>query len=166
MGTDDTEPKPTKNTTAPARQPAVVSSAPITKSCEKAVYGLLETGMKTGKTPAVRPDACNGLTDDQWAIVVGAQSEKVADAKPAGPLTTFGDGTYLVGEDIAVGSYRTPGPEKSSYSDMCYWSRKKNDSGEFEAIIANEIVRGPGRVTVKKGEFFETNSCQDWVLVK
>lgn len=167
----DTRPKTNKKTasTAPASKPPAISTNPITKACEKAVYGLLETGMKTGKTPSVRPGACEGLTDAQWTAVIDAQGKKVADTLPVapeGPLTTFGPGTYLVGEDIAAGSYKTKGPEQDASIAMCFWSRKKDDSGSFDSIIANEIVKGQGRVTIKKGEFFETSECQDWVKVK
>lgn len=87
-----------------------------------------------------------------------------ADEPPAaaGPLTTFGEGTYLVGEDIKAGTYKTTGGSDGS----CYWARNKNDSGEADAIIANDLGGGPTRVTVKKGELFETNGCDDWTIVK
>ncbi|MEV6032860.1 hypothetical protein AB0L65_17010 [Nonomuraea sp. NPDC052116] len=79
-----------------------------------------------------------------------------------GPQTTFpGDGQYLVGEDIKPGTYKTAGADSSN----CYWARLKNASGEFDAIIANDNIKGQTRVTLKKGEFFETNGCQDWKRV-
>jgi hypothetical protein len=81
---------------------------------------------------------------------------------PAGPLTTFSDGTYQVGVDIAAGRYKTPGPDGNSALDICYWQRSKDDSGEFDALIANEIVKGPGSVTVKKGEFASVNGGCVW----
>jgi hypothetical protein len=80
--------------------------------------------------------------------------------EPAGPLTEIGPGTYLVGEDVKAGSYKTAGPTDS----MCYWSRNSNDSGELDAIIANDILEGPGRVTLNEGEIFETNGCDTWKL--
>ncbi len=81
---------------------------------------------------------------------------------PAGPQTTFSEGTYLVGEDIKAGTYKTSGGP----DDGCYWARNKDDSGEGDSIIANDLGGGPTRVTVKKGEIFETNGCEDWTLVK
>ncbi|WP_129840385.1 hypothetical protein [Streptomyces sp. RFCAC02] len=81
--------------------------------------------------------------------------------KDPGPASTFaGDGEYLVGEDIAPGTYKTAGPDDDF---GCYWARLKNASGEFDAIIANNNLNGPGRVTLKKGEYFQTQRCQEWV---
>ncbi|MFD9340227.1 hypothetical protein [Streptomyces sp. NPDC060049] len=80
---------------------------------------------------------------------------------PVGPLTTVGPGTYLVGEDMKAGTYKTAGPSSSSIPN-CYWSRNTNDSGEFNAIIANGTPDGQSRVTVKKGEVFTTSGCTAW----
>ncbi|MFB7605352.1 hypothetical protein [Streptomyces gardneri] len=84
-------------------------------------------------------------------------------AEETGPADHFpGDGEYLVGEDIEAGTYRSAGPADSF---GCYWARLKDASGEFEAIIANNNLQGPGRVTLKKGEYFQTQRCQEWKKV-
>ncbi|MFE9923823.1 hypothetical protein ACFYQA_20240 [Streptomyces sp. NPDC005774] len=85
--------------------------------------------------------------------------------KPGPPTTVEGDGQYLVGEDMRAGTYKTAGPEKNSIIENCYWARTKDASGEFGAIIANDNLQGQGRVTVNKGEYFETNGCQEWTKV-
>ncbi|MFJ9600788.1 hypothetical protein [Streptomyces althioticus] len=85
--------------------------------------------------------------------------------KPGAATTVEGDGQYLVGEDMQAGTYKTAGPEKGSIIENCYWARTKDASGEFEAIIANDNLQGQGRVTVNKGEYFETNGCQEWTKV-
>lgn len=103
-------------------------------------------------------DVENGLVPD---ITIPAVDE-AEEEEPAGPLTSIDAGTYLVGEDVKAGTYKTSGPTDT----MCYWSRNSNDSGELDAIIANDILQGPGRVTLNKGEIFETNSCDTWELVK
>ncbi|MBO0915922.1 hypothetical protein J1C73_16880 [Streptomyces laculatispora] len=85
---------------------------------------------------------------------------KPKQTKEAGPASTFsGDGEYLVGEDIAAGTYKTAGGDGSF---GCYWARLKDASGEFDAIIANNNLDGPGRVTLNKGEYFQTKRCQEW----
>jgi hypothetical protein len=99
-------------------------------------------------------------------VTVTAKAPK-PKAKPAAPKkaaapTFSGDGEYLVGQDIKAGTYKTPGPGDSS---MCYWERDKDATGEFESIIANNNLTGSGRVTVKKGEIFKTQGCQDWTKV-
>jgi hypothetical protein len=70
-----------------------------------------------------------------------------------------GAGTYLVGKDIPAGTYTTPGPDAS---DMCYWQRSKDSSGEVESIIANDDVTGPGRVTIKAGETVDFSGGCEW----
>ncbi|MGW4022059.1 hypothetical protein [Streptomyces sp. NPDC005009] len=85
--------------------------------------------------------------------------------KPGAATTVEGDGQYLVGEDMRAGTYKTAGPDKGSIIENCYWARTKDASGEFGAIIANANLQGQGRVTVNKGEYFETNGCQEWTKV-
>lgn len=88
---------------------------------------------------------------------------KPKPTKKPGPPTSFdGDGEYLVGEDIADGTYKTAGPADDF---GCYWERDKNSSGEFSSIIANNNLNGSGRVTVRKGEIFKTQGCQTWKKV-
>ncbi|MFJ8186933.1 hypothetical protein [Streptomyces sp. NPDC096105] len=85
--------------------------------------------------------------------------------KPGAATMVEGDGQYLVGEDMQAGTYKTAGPEKGGIIENCYWARTKDASGEFGAIIANDNLQGQGRVTVDKGEYFETNGCQEWTKV-
>ncbi|MFJ7241020.1 hypothetical protein ACIQWB_28340 [Streptomyces olivaceus] len=89
--------------------------------------------------------------------------------KPAerpGPATTVeGDGQYHVGEDMQAGTYKTAGPEKGTIIESCYWALTMDASGAFGAIIANDDLQGQVRVTVGKGEYFETNGCQGWIRV-
>lgn len=72
---------------------------------------------------------------------------------------TIGEGTWLVGEEVQAGRYVTEGPEDVG----CYWQRASDDSGEFEAIIANGNEDGRGSVTIEDGEYFTSNGCQPWV---
>jgi len=79
-----------------------------------------------------------------------------AAPKPAG----ISDGIYQIGVDTPTGRYKTPGPATRSDADACYWARRSDDSGQGDAIIANGILKGPGYVTVKAGEFLElTGGC-------
>jgi hypothetical protein len=83
-------------------------------------------------------------------------------AAPAGPATSFGDGTYEVGKDIVAGTYAATVPPDSF---GCYWEREKALDGSFDAIIAN----GNGnkgahmKVTIAatdKG--FKSSGCGTW----
>ena len=65
---------------------------------------------------------------------------------------------------------RTAGPLQgpgSQDSSGCYWARMKDDSGELDSIIANDNVNPGARVsiTVKRGEFFNSNGCGTWTMV-
>ncbi|MFF9512449.1 hypothetical protein ACF1BU_38255 [Streptomyces sp. NPDC014724] len=94
---------------------------------------------------------------------VTAKPKEPKKTEPAGPATSFnGDGEYLVGEDIAAGTYKSAGPDGSF---GCYWERAKDSSGEFGSIIANNNLNGPGHVTLNKGEYFKTNRCEEWKKV-
>lgn len=81
-------------------------------------------------------------------------------SRSAGPATSFSDGTYQVGVDIAPGRYKTSGAPASGLG-ICYWERDRNDSGEFSAIISNDVFKGPGSVTVKNGEFAKLSGGAD-----
>jgi len=137
-----------------APQPTVTVTE--TETVEMTDQEIVDRGLEIVESASA--DLEEGIEPD---ITVPA-AETPVEEEPVGPLTSIGEGTYLVGEDVKAGSYKTAGPT----SDMCYWARRSDDSGELDAIIANDIVKGPGRVTLKKGEFFETNSCETWELVK
>ena len=82
-----------------------------------------------------------------------------APAMPAasGPATTFGDGIWIVGTDIAPGAYRAPG------GSLCYWARLADFSGED--IIANHFTDTSTQVLVEiaaSDVAFETTGCGTW----
>jgi hypothetical protein len=76
--------------------------------------------------------------------------------EPSGPLTSFDDGTYLVGEDIVAGNYKTAGPDAGGIG-VCYWDTKKGDD-----FTGQDVKKGPTRATLRKGETFSTSGCQEW----
>jgi hypothetical protein len=85
-----------------------------------------------------------------------------AVALPPGLPTTFGEGKFVVGTDIAPGTYRTTGP--SGHLD-CYWERLKRTPGA-DSIIANNLGRGPATVTIDGNDgAFQTRWCSTWTKV-
>lgn len=75
--------------------------------------------------------------------------------------TVFGDGMVHVGIDVRAGTYRCEGvPGKG-----VYWERSSDASGESKARIANFFGPGPQYVSIKTGEFFNSNNSGGWVLV-
>jgi hypothetical protein len=59
----------------------------------------------------------------------------------------FRDGVYLVGEDIAAGTY-----DGAVEGETGYWARLEATDGSTSAIIANAIVRGPFVLTIYVGD--------------
>jgi transcriptional regulator with XRE-family HTH domain len=47
----------------------------------------------------------------------------------------------------------------------CYRARRKDDSGDLEAIISNGMVDGPSSVTINDGEFLELTGDCTWTKV-
>lgn len=81
---------------------------------------------------------------------------------PDGPVTAFQDGTFLVGEEIVPGRYRTAGPTARALPN-CYWARLRGTSGEFADVIANGNVKGPTTVTIAASDVaFKSNGCAGW----
>jgi len=64
-------------------------------------------------------------------------------------------GTYLVGSEIQPGIYKGESLNKS-----CYWARLKDLSGEFDAILANDISTGQFYVEVKNTDFAFETRCE------
>ncbi|MFE2009797.1 hypothetical protein [Streptomyces sp. NPDC059491] len=73
-----------------------------------------------------------------------------------------GDGTFLVGEEVRPGTYRSGGPTDPAAPD-CYWARLKGTSGDVSEIIANGSGKGQATVTVLDADTaFQTSGCQVW----
>ncbi len=84
----------------------------------------------------------------------------LVDPKAPGPqATTFsGDGTYMVGVDIAPGTYTSSGGG--------LWKRLKSASGEYGDIIANDSATGRTTVRIQKTDrFFATQGMGTWKRV-
>ncbi len=108
----------------------------------------------------------DALEEREAAVAEREAKVKQAEAaKPAQPKASasFGDGTYVVGEDIQPGQYKTKGT-----GDLCYWARLKSTDGGFGAIIANNAsTGGQPVVTIKKSDkAVETRDCGDWTRVR
>lgn len=120
-------------------------------------------GKSSGSSTATQPTLVNaGPVASQVQAAAVAPAPAPAPAAASGPSASFSDGTYHVGVDIAPGRYKTAGPSADAIFKDCYWERTKDDSGEFGSIISNGNAQGPGYVTVKNGEFFQTAGGCTW----
>jgi hypothetical protein len=71
----------------------------------------------------------------------GSTSTTGAEASVLG--VTYGDGIYVVGEDIMPGTY-----DGEVTAGTGYWARLRATDGSVGSIVANAIVRGPFVLTI------------------
>jgi hypothetical protein len=72
------------------------------------------------------------------------------------PATTFANGTYKVGSQIAAETYRAPG------GTDCYWARLNGLSGGND-VIASDDAKGPAIVTIEPSDgAFDSDGCGTW----
>lgn len=71
-----------------------------------------------------------------------------APPAPAVPAQLPDNGTLRVGTDIQPGGYVVSLGDDAFMGDTGYWERLSCLTGDFSCIISNEIVQGPGYLTV------------------
>ncbi|WP_125615951.1 hypothetical protein [Specibacter cremeus] len=128
------------------------------------VQGELETlrGEVTSREAAA--DAKSVAADKHEAEVKTAEAavkkreDAVTGAEKAKAANTVGDGTWVVGVDIAPGTYRTT----ADVGATCYWGIYA--SGSNGADIINNDIPGGGRpsVTLAAGQDFKSSRCGTW----
>jgi hypothetical protein len=75
-----------------------------------------------------------------------------------GLATSFGEGTFRVGVDIAPGTYRN-----SDSSQGCYWERLSGLGGTLDEIIANNFTYARQVVTISPSDVgFSSEGCGVW----
>jgi hypothetical protein len=79
-------------------------------------------------------------------------------AAPPEPAGTFGDGTYVVGKDVAPGTYQASDPNPPD--GLCYWETRTAD-GELADNGVND-----GLLFIGKGVFsIRVDDCGTWAPV-
>lgn len=97
---------------------------------------------------------------DQRTVALDTREQEIGAAEAQIAANTIpGTGTFVVGEDVAPGTYRTAG------SSGCYWARLSGTSGDLGDVLANGLSDGPLTVTIAPSdEAFETQRCGEWTL--
>ncbi|WP_040690145.1 hypothetical protein [Nocardiopsis lucentensis] len=110
-------------------------------------------------------DAEEAAGEDEGTGETGpAESGPAPEPEPE-EASTVGNGVHRVGEDIEPGTYTTEGPDPDDIVPMCYWARLSGLSGEFDDIIANGNLEGPGVVVVEEGDAaLELSGDCEWTL--
>jgi hypothetical protein len=118
--------------------------------------------------PGLRSVIANGLGPkvivDVRAGDAGLRSRSCREWVPYAPLPTpvssFGDGDWLVGSDIPPGTYSAPG------ADLCMWeSRTDFTHDAIDGIIDDNIIDASTTVTLRAGNGFSTLGCGTWTKV-
>lgn len=81
------------------------------------------------------------------AAQTGGQLPTPASEPPDGAAGGYGDGVYLVGEDIPPGAY-----DGVVIGDQGYWARLKGTEGLVSQIIANAVPKGPFLLTIVESD--------------
>ena len=152
----------------------VITSGAAAAVC---LLGLVITAVGTASAPAATPPAAtppaatapSSQPPRNVSVPTTAPQQRAtttaavpAAAAPVGAATSVRDGTYEVGKDISAGRYKTAGPPTKATIRNCRWQSAKDDSGELRSIISSGDTQGPGSVTVKAGEFFQTSGGCTW----
>jgi hypothetical protein len=125
-----------------------------------AVIGL-GAGVVIGATrpPVVRVVPGPGVTE---TVVASARPATTPEVTPTRPVSSFGDGRWLVGREVRPGTYRTIVP---THSPGCYWERERGTSGRSRDVIADDSVNAGQRVivTIKSTDkAFKAHGCGRW----
>lgn len=75
--------------------------------------------------------------------------------------SNISDGLHEIGVDVKPGKYKTSGPDGSNPAG-CYYAWKTSFGSDAD-IIDNELTNGKATVILKKDQFFEVKSCNEFV---
>jgi hypothetical protein len=76
---------------------------------------------------------------------------------PAGPTDSFGEGDYVVNQQVVAGTYASPG------GSGCYWERLRGFGGSLVDIIDNDFGSSSPIVTIAPGDGgFFSHRCGTW----
>jgi len=138
------------------------SGAPLFVQCRQ-----VSSDGDTGMFDCYGADACAGVPcgTDQYELIASNISLPLSFFYPPGdgpeppPAPSFGEGTQVVGVDVAAGTYR------AVHDGGCYWERLSGFGGSLDEIIANDFITdaGPAVVTIKPGDAgFSSQRCGSW----
>ena len=111
---------------------------------------VIASGTSSGQTIVDVLPTDGGFTSSRCGTWIPYQPD-------AGPVTTFGDGTWAVGGQIAPGSYRP------SAADGCDWARLRDFQGVAGSSIASGSVDSSGSVVIQPTDAgFSSTGCGTW----
>lgn len=134
------------------------------------LFGIaVSGGSKTSTT-----SAAGGVSTTQTVTVAAPAPQQAAEpavaeapAAQSGPKTSFGDGTWVVGEDIVPGTYKSAGAQ-AGIMELCSVTTHSDENADSNTTLdwktanANEPIRlkADGKVKAVKA-----SGCEDFVKV-
>lgn len=110
-------------------------------------------------TAAFRNDEIDGSTPNSTTVPdTGTRPTSNPPKK-----TTVGSGTWQVGKHIAPGTYRTDGAADRPITFCSWFVDDADDFKDYTEYGAISSASEPGQVTLKKGQYFKTAGCLDWI---
>jgi hypothetical protein len=100
------------------------------------------------------------------ASQAAAPTNPAPPAKPSGPATSFGDGTWVVGDEIQPGTYRSAGATPGLF-DLCSASTHTGDAADGSIIDWKTANAGePVRIKVSgPAKSVEAHGCETFTKV-
>lgn len=124
-------------------------------------YDVMASGIRKRETDVEKREAAVAASEEKVKsseAAVKAREDAVTGAEKTKAANTVGDGTWVVGTDIAPGNYRTAQPVGSS----CYWGVYRSGSNGSD-ILDNDLPGGGHPVvTLAEGQDFKSSRCGTW----
>jgi hypothetical protein len=129
----------------------------------QANYDEMSSGIEDREADVEQREADVKEAEEEVKSAEGAvkkREEAVSGAEKKKADNTVTEGIWIVGDDIAPGTYRTT----DTVGSRCYWALLTTGTNGDD-IVSNGIPGG-GRpsVTVAEGQDFETSNCGTWEL--
>ena len=100
------------------------------------------------------------VTETVTTSVTPDVSPVETQAAAAGPKTSFGNGIFAVGEDVAPGTYKTSGPTGDS---GCAYTFLPSKGADLSQASGGNSLFGPGYMDLQSGQIVQTIGCE-WTL--
>lgn len=116
---------------------------------------------------------CRAAAGALGAVTLAAITAFPAVAAPMDPIP--GNGFFLVGPDIALGTYRTGGSaspfgvwinDVPTQESMCVWFTYSTPDANKDHVVATDMSIGPMNANVNPTvKAFESRNCQPWTRI-
>jgi hypothetical protein len=120
--------------------------------------GLFATACSTREPPATK--TVYVTVTEAAPVTEATEAPTVEEPAPAEHGKTFGDGVWIMPDEMPFGTYRAPG------GNNCYYEVLRNFSGNLSGIITNDVsVKNPIVTISSNAAGFSTDGCGEWTRI-